>query len=295
MIFQMKSNYEIYVDKFLTYLSRNDYSNETIKGYKKDLNKFYQHLVDIYGTQVMTYDITKEDILGFQDMLTKGGYARNSVARYISTIKSFSKYLFNEERHRDDAGSKVRTPKVYTPLTIVLTEEEMKKFLETAKDYSSFFHVLASFLYYTGSRITPVINLLKKHVYLKEQKVYFPKIKGGKDLYLPLHPKLTDLLYEQIYSYQTESEYVFPSPKFINQPISASDVRNNLKKIQNLADIKTRITPHLIRHCTATHLTLKGADQRYLANILGHSDLRSTMRYQHLNVDNLRDTLSVLD
>lgn len=240
-------------------------------------------------------DITKEDILDFQDMLTKGGYARNSIARYIYTIKSFSKYLFNEVGQGDDAGSKVRTPKVYTPLTTVLTEEQMKKFLETAKDYSSFYYVLASFLYYTGSRITPVITLLKKHVYLKEQKVYFPKIKGGKDLYLPLHPTLTDLLYEHIYSYRVESEYVFPSPKFINKPISASDVRNNLKKIQELAGINVRITPHLIRHCTATHLTLKGADQRYLASILGHSDLRSTMRYQHLNIDNLRDTLAALD
>lgn len=295
MIFQMMNNYELYVNKFLLHLKRHDYSEETIKGYKKDLKKFYQHLVNVYGLQVTVLDITKEDILDFQDVLMKNGYAKNSIARYISTIKSFSKYLFIEAGCGDDPGSKVRTPKVFTPLTTVLTEEQMKLFIDTAKYYSPFYHVLTSFLYYTGSRIGPVVCLLKKHVYLEDRKVYFPKIKGGKDLYLPLHPVLTELLYEHIYSYRVESKYVFPSPKFINKPISAGDVRINLKKIQQLAGIKERVTPHIIRHCTATHLTLKGADQRYLAAILGHSDLRSTMRYQHLNVDNLRGTLENLE
>lgn len=295
MIFEVKNNYEIYTKKFLMYLNRNGYSEETVSGYTKDLNKFYEHLVNTYGKQVTILDITKDDILDFQDLLTKKGYAKNSIARHISTIKSFSKYLFNEADYGDDPGSKVRTPKVFTPLTTVLTQEQMKIFLDTAKRHSPFYYVLASFLYYTGSRITPAITLAKKHVYLEEQKVYFPKIKGGKDLYLPLHPKLTELLYEHIYSYRVESDYVFPSPKFINKPISAGDVRINLKKIQVQAGIDVKITPHVIRHCTATHLTLKGADQRYLAAILGHSDLRSTMRYQHLNVENLRDTLSELE
>ena len=240
-------------------------------------------------------DVTKEDILDFQDTLTRKGYAKNTIARNISTIKSFSKFLFNEMDYGDDPGSKVKTPKVFTPLTTVLTEEQMSDFLLVAKQYSPFYHVLTSFLYYTGSRITPVVTLLKENVNLEERKIYFPKIKGGKDLYLPLHEQLTDLLFSHRYSYRKESKYVFPSPKFLDKPISATDVRYHLKKIQKLADIQVKITPHVIRHCTATHLTLKGADQRYLAAILGHSDLRSTMRYQHLNVENLRDTLSVLD
>ena len=295
MIFQIKNNFEIYVQKFLMYLSRNGYSDETIKGYSKDLEKFFRHLVGTYGAQVTVLDITKEDILDHQDALTRNGYAKNSIARHISTIKSFSKYLFNEVGCGDDPGSKVKTPKVYTPLTTVLTEEQMKRFLEAARNYSPFYHVLTSFLYYTGSRITPVVTLLKEHVYLQEKKVYFPKIKGGKDLYLPIHDQLLNLLDQHIYAYRKESRYVFPSPKSLDKPVSNADVRFHLKKIQKVAGIQTKMTPHVIRHCTATHLTLKGADQRYLAAILGHSDLRSTMRYQHLNVDNLRDTLSILD
>lgn len=295
MIFQVENSFEIYINKFVMYLSRNGYSEETIYGYSKDLNKFHQHLIGTYGTQVTITDIAKEDILDFQDMLTKKEYAKNTIARHISTIKSFSKFLYNEIGISDNPAGKVRTPRVYTPLTNILTESQLKIFLDTAKEYSPFFHVLANFLYYTGSRITPAISLLKTNVYLEEGKVYFPKIIGGKDLYLPLHPTLTELLYEHIYTYRLESDYVFPSPKFKNKPITANDVRVNLRKIQQLSGLQVKITPHVIRHCTATHLTLKGTDQRYLAAILGHSDLRSTMRYQHLNVENLRDTLSVLE
>lgn len=294
MIFLVKNNFEAHVKKFLIYLSRNDYSDETISGYSKDLNKFYQFLVENYGAQVTVLDFTKEDILDYQDSLLRKGLAKNSIARHISTIKSFSKYLFNELDFGNDPGSKVKTPKTYTPLIKVITEEQMQQFLDVAKQYSSFYYTLAAFLYYTGSRISPVITLLKDHVSLEDKKVYFPKIKGGKDLYLPLHEQLVDILLAYFELTPKTSTYVFPSPKFLNKHISASYVRYHLKKIQKLAGIETIITPHIIRHCTATHLTLKGADQRYLATILGHSDLRSTMRYQNLKVDHLRETLSIL-
>lgn len=165
----------------------------------------------------------------------------------------------------------------------------MQQFLDVAKQYSSFYYTLVVLLYYTGSRITPVITLINDHVSLEDIKVYFPKIKGVKDFYLPLHDQLVDIASAYVESNPKTSTYVFPSPKFLNKHISASYVRYHLKKIQNLAGIETKITPHIIRHCTAT---LKGADQRYLAAILGHSDLRSTMRYQHLKVDHLRETLS---
>jgi site-specific recombinase XerD len=295
MIFPSTQGFKIYVTKFLKYLERNDYSPETIVGYSKDLQKFHSHLITIYGSGVTVTDISKEDILDYQDWLAKTGYAKNSIARHISTIKSFSKYLFVEVNCNDDPGSKIKTPKVFTPLTNVLTEDQMKSLLHAAKEYSTFYYVLISFIYYTGSRLSPVINLLKENVNLNESKVYFPRIKGGKDLHLPLHPTLTELLYNFIYYYRSESEYVFPSPRFKNKPVNASYVRSNLQKIKKLANINTKVTPHTLRHCTATHLTLKGADQRYLAAILGHTDLRSTMRYQHLNVDNSRSTLATLD
>ena len=295
MFFHSISDFLRMIDKFLRHLKRNNYSEETVVAYSKDLKKFYTFLKETHGEQLIITDITKEDILDFQDFLVHKGFAKNSVARHISCIKSFFNFLYNELGITNNPGSKVRTPKVFTPLSKILTVDEIEQYMSVAKSYSTYYFVLISCLYYTGSRITPVIQLLKENVDLQAQKVYFPKIKGGKDLYLPLHPKLSKILMEFIYTYRPNSDYVFPSPKQMNKPISVSDVRVNMKEIQKLSKIETRITPHVIRHCTATHLTLNGVDQRYLASILGHSDLRSTMRYQHLNVENLRNSIEFLE
>lgn len=229
MIFLVKNNFEAHVKKFLKYLSRNDYSDETITGYSKDLNKFYQYLVENYGAQVTVLDFTKEDILDYQDSLLRKGLAKNSIARHISTIKSFSKYLFNELDFGNDPGNKVKTP-TYTLLIRVITEEQMQQFLDVAKQYSSFYYTLAAFLYYTGSRITPVIILINDHVSLEDIKVYFPKIKGVKDFYLPLHDQLVDIASAYVESNPKTSTYAFPSPKFLNKHISTSYVRYHLKK-----------------------------------------------------------------
>lgn len=125
--------------------------------------------------------------------------------------------------------------------------------------------------------------------------IYFPLVKGGKDLYLPIHNDLL-ILFEQYFStyLPAKSKYVFPSTRISNQAVSASDVRNKLRIAANRARIQKPITPHTLRHCTATHLTIKNVEQRKIASILGHADLRSTMRYQHLSIDHLRGSINSL-
>ncbi|MEK5039873.1 tyrosine-type recombinase/integrase [Sporosarcina sp. FSL K6-3457] len=76
-----------------------------------------------------------------------------------------------------------------------------------------------------------------------------------------------------------------------NQPLSASDIRNKLRWV---AGLDTPITPHTLRHCTATYLTTKNVPQHTIVSILGHADLRSTMRYQHLAADHLRGAMKQL-
>src|SRR5699024_5526103 len=106
-----------------------------------------------------------------------------------------------------------------------------------------------------------------------------PKVKGGKDLYLPIHDDLLALFESYFLTYlPAKCKYVFPSPRRAKQPISAASVRNKLRVAVVKAGINAHITPHTLRHCTATHLTIKNVEQRTIASILGHSDLRSTMR-----------------
>lgn len=269
-----------------------EYSNETRRGYEKDL-VFFERFLAAKKVQVPIEvdQISKEDLLDFMDFGKGMAHATNTVARRLSTIKSFYKFLVNELDYPIDLAARIKLPKTYIPLRNILTESEIKMLLECVERVDPLYHLLFSILYYTGSRLTPVRVLERKNVFLEDRLFYFPRVKGGKDLYLPIHDKLIDLFANN----QTgDNPYLFPSRKFPTQPVSAADVRLKLVKYSKEAKIDKHITPHSIRHSTATHLTLKKVDQRTIASILGHSDLRSTMRYQHLAVDHLREPINIL-
>ncbi|WML46167.1 tyrosine-type recombinase/integrase [Neobacillus sp. PS3-40] len=296
MTLQRNFDLGLYKKKFLRHLRRKNYSLETLVGYEKDLDKFSLFLIEIYQGVILVEEITKNDILDYMDFLKdKEGYKINSISRHLSTLKSFFKFLTQELDFTENPAMKVKTPKSYTPLPQILSFKEVQLLLNETKKYSSFYHVLFSFIYYTGTRITPARTLLVENVNVAEKKVYFPYIKGGKDLHLPLHPILADLLEAHLEKIRHNgSNYVFESPKLQNRPISAGDVRINLRKMSKICGITKRVTPHILRHSVATHLTLLGVDQAFIAAILGHVDLRSTSRYQHLVVDNLRPALEKL-
>jgi site-specific recombinase XerD len=294
MIYGVKFNLPLLQQKFIRHLKRNNYSPETLVGYDKDLLKFGKYIFGVYDGSVLVEELGKDDLQDYLDFLREENYSLNTIARNISTLKSFFNYLVSELSFTENPAGKIKTPQPYTPLPEILTLNEIEHFLNTTKNYSKVHFVLLSSIYYTGSRLTPIRLLLKQNIYLDERRIYFPKIKGGRDLHLPIYPKLHDILDEYLYHHRHETDFVFPSNRFKNKPMSAADIRIHIKKVQKRAGINKRITPHIIRHCTATHLTVLGVDQRYISAILGHVDLRSTARYQHLNVDNLRDSLKKL-
>ncbi|MGD6842195.1 tyrosine-type recombinase/integrase [Bacillus infantis] len=285
----------IYTKKFIKYLERLNYSKETINGYTKDLKKFREFIYREYKGSILTEHIEKEDLIDYLNMLRDKGLKQTSIGRNLSTLKSFFKFLVYEQNFNIDVAARIKHPKMYSPLPDVLDDQEMNILLQTTKDTSSFYYALFSLLYYTGSRLTPVRIIKREHVDLRNRRIYFEKVKNGKDLYLPLNQNLYHILNEyMLETKHLQQKYLFNSPKFLNKPISPSDVRNNLRKISKLAGITKRVTPHVIRHCTATHLTLKGVDQKFVSSILGHTDLRSTARYQRLNVENLRPSINQL-
>ncbi|MFC5589094.1 tyrosine-type recombinase/integrase [Sporosarcina soli] len=124
------------------------------------------------------------------------------------------------------------------------------------------YHLLFSMLYYIGLRLTPVRVLERNYINLAEGLIYFPKVKGGKDLYLPLYVALQAPIEQYLSEHLTrESRYVFLSNRCPDQPLSPSDIRNKLRLAAYSAGLDTSITPHTPRHCKATHLTIHNVPQ----------------------------------
>lgn len=281
---------------FLAHLERHRYSSETSNGYDKDLECFRRYIVSGGGKHDFSLEeIGKNHLLGFMDDGRERGNKASTIGRRLSTLKSFYKFLVYELDYPVDVAARIRIPKVYIPLKNILTEEEVERLLSSALQISPCYHLLFSVIYYTGSRLTPVRTLERSHVRLEESVIYFPKVKGGKDLYLPINDHLKGV-FEHYFAEQSleDSVYIFQSPRCPNQPLSPSDIRNKLRLAAKYAAVNQSITPHTLRHCTATHLTIRNVPQQKIASILGHSDLRSTMRYQHLSVEHLRDSLNML-
>lgn len=281
---------------FLEQLRRQEYSKETIDGYRKDLENFRCFMRTVISKEDFSVDlINKRVLLDFMDAGRVRGNKASTIGRRLSTLKSFYKFLVYELDYPVDEAARIRTPKVYVPLKDILSAAEVQRLLQSAKQLPPCYSLLFNALYYTGSRLTPIRMLEKQHVHLKEKLIYLSEVKGGKDHYLPLHPHLKDLFESYFTEHlSTTSNYVFPSNRIPSQPLSASDIRNKLRYAARLADLSETITPHTLRHCTATHLTIQNVPQTKIATILGHADLRSTMRYQHLAVEHLRDSLDLL-
>lgn len=277
---------------FLEHLERQCYSVETSSGYGKDLECFRRFM----GEKDFPMEtIGKEELLKFMDDGRNRGNRTSTIGRRLSTMKSFYKFLVYELDFPVDVAARIRIPKVYVPLKNILTEDEVKRLLKAAQLLRPCYHLLFSMLYYTGSRLTPVRILERNHINLEEGLIYFPKVKGGKDLYLTLQESLQAPFEQYLAEHlTTESRYIFPSTRCPDQPLSASDIRNKLRLAASNAGIDQAITPHTLRHCTATHLTIRNVPQHTIASILGHADLRSTMRYQHLAVGHLRGPLNRL-
>lgn len=285
----------IYSKKFLKHITRQNYSEETIVGYTKDLQKFCQFIYVEYEGNILTEEITKEDIQDYLAFLQSMGFKPNSVARHLSTLKSLYKFLVHEMNFEKNAAGAIKHPKKYTPLPSALSEEELENLFSIIENDSTYYETLFKLMYTTASRITALRTLPKEHIDLKKRKVYFSKVKYGKELYLPLNDVIAGVLERHLFDQRNDgSTFLFPSQKFINKPISAATIRNQLSSYRKLAGIERHITPHMIRHTTATHLTLKKVHQKEIASILGHSDLRSTALYQHLDVDDLRDSVNHL-
>ncbi len=210
-------------------------------------------------------------------------------------MKSFYKFLFYEMDYSIDVAARIRVPKEHIPLGNILTEGEVKRLLDSARLLRPGYDLLFSVLYYTGSHLTPVRLLEKSHVNLEEGMIYFPEIKGGKQLSLPLHEQLK-VQFEQYFSIHLtdENPYVFPSERCSKLPLSASDIRNKLQACASLAGLDCSITPQTLRRCRAMHVTSRNVPQQTIASILGHSDLRSTMKYQRQAPGDLRGLLNML-
>jgi site-specific recombinase XerD len=239
----------------------------------------------------MEADNLKDYIRRIQDH-----YARPTVARKISAIRSFYRYLRREQLIDDDPSRLVKGPKLARRLPSCLEKDEIKKLMLVCDGTSLGVRdrTVLEVLYATGMRVGELCRLSIQDYdrTLMEIRVFG---KGAKERVVLLNESAQQWLnryLDEYWAHFSDNQSAQPdSPLFISRQasrLSSRSVHRIVLKYARLAKIDKSITPHTLRHTFATHMLEGGADLRAVQDLLGHTTISTTQIYTHVSVERLR-------
>lgn len=290
----MESERQLVVD-FLNYLMiEKNSSPYTIEHYEKDINDFTSFLKQqaIEGFAAVSYVLVRHYLV----TLHEKKYARNTVARKISSLRSFYRFLNREKVVEQNPFAMASLPKKAKMLPQFLYEKELEK-LFNVSDISTPIgqrnQAILELLYGTGIRVSECCKLQLKDLDLFVEAALV-KGKGKKERYVPIGSFAKEALERYISDgrklllEKTENKTNSLFLNYKGEPLSARSVRNILNKIIEESSLNIHISPHVLRHTFATHMLNEGADLRAVQELLGHSQLSSTQVYTHVTKDHLK-------
>ncbi len=257
-----------------------------------------QKLIAFVDEQDLSFiNIEQHHLELFLAQLYKSGIAPRSIARTISGMKSFFRFLLMDQFREDNPAELLETPKIGLKLPVVLTVEEIDKLLgvidlSTAEGTRNY--AIIETLYSCGLRISELTNLRFSDLYSDEQFIRVEG-KGSKQRLVPISETALQAIRNwlpyrsQIDIKKGHEDVVFISSR--GKAISRITIFYYLKLYAEMAELKKEISPHVLRHSFATHLLERGANIRVIQEMLGHEKITTTEIYTHLDRNFLRQEI----
>ncbi len=277
---------------FRTYLrAERGMAANTVIAYSHDLDRYAE-----WAATVRLADYTAptlSDLSRYLGFLHDERLAAPSIARHLVSLKMFYRFLRLEERANPSAVELLGSPKLWERVPQVLSPESVDALLASPRAADRFHlrnRAMLETLYATGCRASEVVGLRIRDLYLDSA---FCKCtgKGNKQRVVPLgRPAVTALrgyLDEGRSTARDGEEFVFVSRS--GRPLSRIDLWMLVKKHCRRAGLPTSVSPHTLRHSFATHLLAGGADLRTVQELLGHSSIRTTQHYTHVDRKRLKE------
>jgi integrase/recombinase XerC len=294
-----------FIHQFIHYLSiEKNASPHTCRCYRKDLEGFEDFLKNsgMYVTPSGGVEVAKADRMAIRKYLSflHRKNKKSSIARKISTLRSFFKYLVREQVIPSNPAKSISTPKVEKILPTTLTVDEAFRLMESPqtiskKPSSEGFresrlrdHAILELLYSSGLRVSELVGLNGDQVDL-ELGIVKVMGKGRKERIVPVGNKAIESLKAYL---KGRGGLEGNDPIFINAlggRLTARSVGRMIKKYSKYSGIFRKVSPHSLRHTFATHLLDAGADIREIQEMLGHSSLSTTQRYTHVSMGKLME------
>jgi integrase/recombinase XerD len=277
---------------FLDFLSvEKGLSSNTAVSYHRDLNK----LVSFFEKRKKSIvEAEEHDLVDFIQAQSRSGLSARSLARLVSSMKSFYRFLVLDGIIKKNPTVNLTSPKVWMSLPKFLTVQEVEKLLkqpsrECPGDIRD--KAMLELLYATGLRVSELVVLKLKNMNWDEGFLIC-RGKGGKERIVPVGDsallEIRSYLEKARHKYlKKESDVLFLTSR--GRGFSRQGVWKMLKKHSQAAGLGHKISPHLLRHTFATHLLERGADLRSVQLMLGHSQITTTQIYTHVSRKHLQD------
>ncbi len=284
-------NLENEIEDFKDYLLlEKNLSQNTIDSYLYDIKKFYDYAISFDEKKNIDENFISEYLIecSMQEL------SPTTIARYLSSLKSFFAFLYDEEVISKNPTQNIEGPHIFRSLPTYLSIEDINKLLNFPIKKSSDLRdkAMLELMYSSGLRVSEVIELKLSNIDFTESFLLISG-KGNKERLVPFGERAYKLLWEYIYNVRKlylkpqSTNHVFINVKF-GTKLSRMGVWKILKKHVISQNIEKHIKPHTLRHSFATHLLENGADLRTVQELLGHSDISTTTIYTEVTKEMLR-------
>lgn len=281
------------VDAFLDYLrSARRLAGNSVESYARDLVLLARFAA---GRDSAFAALDPHDLEAFVRGLMSSGYSPRSVARVVSAVRGFYRYLELERTVRVNPAADLRPPRAWPALPRFLSIEEVDRLLaapDTTTPRGVRDRALIELLYATGLRVSELVGLRLPDLDLEAGCVTCIG-KGSKQRIVPVGREAQGWVTRYLREGRPALLRGRPSPRvFVNarggRALTRVGFWKVLKGYGRQAAVNRDLTPHVLRHSFATHLLDRGADLRAIQLMLGHADLSTTQIYTHVHETRLR-------
>lgn len=297
-ITNISQSFTTYLKRFIAYIDiERGLSKKTIYSYTCDLQDYTYWLQNNRNINNVN-DISQLDIESYVRYLTESGLGSHTIARRISSIHEWHRFMLSNSYVQVDVSKSVKSPKLAEHLPDVLSIEEVNRVIDAASNFGSQDAIslrdcaLLEFLYATGARISEAVGVKFEDFDLDESVVKLTG-KGSKQRLVPIG----GCAIRALRKYLEKSRPILASRSKHELSIIFLNKRGNQLSRQSAwlivseagerAKLSRQLHPHTLRHSLATHLIAGGADVRTVQELLGHASVTTTQIYTHISPDAL--------
>lgn len=267
-----------YLEKTKIELKLRNYSNKTISAYLMCLKYFFNFLKNNF--EIVNLDKIRQFLL----LKKEKNYSSQTINLYLNAIKFFYHNVIKSYQKID-----LKFAKTSNKLPVVLSRMEIKKIINLIENRKH--KLIIALSYGAGLRVSEVVNLKIKDLHLEELTIHLKGAKGNRDRITIFPEKLKPDLGE-ITALRNINDYVFTNER--KGKLTERTAQKVFEHILQKSDIKKEATFHSLRHSFATHLLENGTDIRYIQELLGHSNIRTTQIYTKVTNPSIKNIKSPL-